>query len=806
MKINNKIIRLKRFIKQIVMASEARQSRRMARLKAGKPISLLLALTIILSLFLVAVPMAEIAEAATINVPGDYTTIQAAIDAASPGDTINVAAGTYDEDISINKSVSFLGPNADISAVTGTRNAEAKIVRMVSLTGGVSDVTINGFEFSNIPSGSHSVIYLQGDSTRVVIKNNRFMDNPCYAIKSGASSVTTDIQVVDNLISNIAGTIHSGLWFGGITGSSVITDNKIEYTAYAGIIIETAHGLTIDGNQISNVPKQGIQIALVSGNISITNNIITNANTSEESDKGGIRLYGDEFDGPVSITGNTISGSFNGLAVKDGKDITGKDIHVNNNNFLGNSNCGVYHGGTGNLDATNNWWGDASGPSGEGPGTGDAVSANVDYNSWYNTNALSTKTYYVGSGEDYTTIQSAIGAASAGDTINVAAGTYNENISLNKSVDLLGPNADISAVTGTRKPEAVIVNQVNIADGISNASINGFEFTGQTGSQVLYFLMDSSDFTVKCNRFINNRSTAINTYASSTHSNLLIDNNLVDGITEHPPNGTGMWLGGNITGTSLISNNKIMNTSYAGLLLHGATSVTVSDNIIQNVPVQGIQIAGASGNVYITSNIITNANTTNENDKGGIRLYGDEFIGTVSITGNTISGSFNGLAVKDGKDITGKDIHVNNNNFSGNSNCGVYHGGTGTLDATNNWWGAASGPSGGVADPVTGRIANGSGDAVSNNVKFDPFLFPNVTITKTGPGAANKGNDITYTITYKNEGTFDATNVVVTETYPTEVEYVPATPTPDAGTNNKWTIGNLTSEQEGTINVTVHIK
>ena len=62
-----------------------------------KPIYLMFALALVLSMGIVALPMAGTVEAATINVPADYTTIQAAIDAATAGDTINVAAGTYTE-------------------------------------------------------------------------------------------------------------------------------------------------------------------------------------------------------------------------------------------------------------------------------------------------------------------------------------------------------------------------------------------------------------------------------------------------------------------------------------------------------------------------------------------------------------------------------------------------------------------------------------------------------------------------------------------------------------------------------------
>jgi hypothetical protein len=61
-------------------------------------------------------PAAEPVHAATIrNVPGTYATIQAAVDAADPGDTIRVAAGTYVSHSTVTKSLtieSVAGPEA----------------------------------------------------------------------------------------------------------------------------------------------------------------------------------------------------------------------------------------------------------------------------------------------------------------------------------------------------------------------------------------------------------------------------------------------------------------------------------------------------------------------------------------------------------------------------------------------------------------------------------------------------------------------------------------------------------------------
>jgi hypothetical protein len=56
----------------------------------------------------------------------------------------------------------------------------------------------------------------------------------------------------------------------------------------------------------------------------------------------------------------------------------GAEAH--NNNIEGNGSFGMLvDGASGVVNATNNWWGAGDGPSGVGPGSGDAVTTNVNF-------------------------------------------------------------------------------------------------------------------------------------------------------------------------------------------------------------------------------------------------------------------------------------------------------------------------------------------------------------------------------------------------------------------------------------------
>jgi len=112
------------------------------------------------------------AQEETINVPADYPTIQEAVDAANPGDTIIVTDGTYTENIDVNKN------NLTIKSENG---AEKTTVQAANPDDNVFEVTayyvkISGFTVKGA-TGEYKVGILLDGARYCNVSNNTCLNN-----------------------------------------------------------------------------------------------------------------------------------------------------------------------------------------------------------------------------------------------------------------------------------------------------------------------------------------------------------------------------------------------------------------------------------------------------------------------------------------------------------------------------------------------------------------------------------------------------------------------------------------------------
>jgi nitrous oxidase accessory protein len=191
--------------------------------------------------------------------PGNYTTIQEAINNATNGDTVFVYNGTYNENVDTKlKKITLLGEDRDTTIIAGqTTDAVVRI--------GNSDTTVEGFT-------------MVGSSDEVILL---------------VATLVEDVFITNNIIKD--GT--QGISLAITTSKITITGNVVMDNVYVGIQVQTSTYNLIQGNIVDNNGAQGIELSLSSNHNSILNNTITN--NGEE----GIAIGG------LSSTDNTIQGN-----------------------------------------------------------------------------------------------------------------------------------------------------------------------------------------------------------------------------------------------------------------------------------------------------------------------------------------------------------------------------------------------------------------------------------------------------------------------------------------------------------------
>ncbi|MEI7635524.1 MAG: right-handed parallel beta-helix repeat-containing protein [bacterium] len=314
------------------------------------------------------------------------------------------------------------------------------------------------------------------------------------------------------------------------------------------------------------------------------------------------------------------------------------------------------------------------------------------------------------------TITNALTKVDAGGTVTAAAGAYNESFTIDKAVLLKGANMGISPVHGARGPESVITAPapvITLASTAEGAAIEGFEFSGSANDVDDGIVKASSgggpnNVIVRGNIFNNNASRAIN--AVSTIGWLIADNNIknITGTQE-----SGLFLIS--LQNAAVSGNQITTTSYAGIIVDSAQNSAFTDNMISGVPQPGIQFANLVMPNTCSDNRFTQCNNSLTADKGAVTIYVN--VENLTVTNNNFTDNYQAVAIRNQAGSVSPTVLVNNNDIAGNRGTAVNNSaqGGGTLDAANNWWGSNTGPTH-ASNP------GGTGDKVSDNVNFTPWM------------------------------------------------------------------------------------
>ena len=397
----------------------------------------------------------------------------------------------------------------------------------------------------------------------------------------------------------------------------------------------------------------------------------------------------------------------------------------------------------------------------------------------------------------YATIQSAVTAASSNDVINVAPGTYKEDVVIGKPLSLIGARGS-SVIDATGLPNGIFL------DGYDNPGLTTVTVAGFTVKNALYegiLVVDTSNATILNNKVLDNDKEGpvfgsgpacngqpayetdesgdcggaihlmgavnvtvdgnyitgnadgilISDDTGASYDNVLVNNNVTDNplecgivLASHPPvgsvppyyaahygvfnntvvnnvsNANGVKIGGAGVGLfsdgegpgrasgNLIQGNRLTNNGIPGVALHthvGPAFGAPADNMDGNVII-GNYIAGNGADTADTATPGPTGININSGDGGS------PVNGTV-IFQNVIRNEQVDIAVNDPVEL---DAHFNDllGGNIGMANVCAFDLSTvctGSIDATENYWGCAAGPGG-------GKCATTYGSSIS----FAPWL------------------------------------------------------------------------------------
>lgn len=321
-----------------------------------------------------------------LDVPADFEIIQTTIDKAIADEIVRVAAGTYPEDIIIDKSLILRGAQAGIDA-RGRSASESEIVGVVEVTSEVTNIVFDGFKFTSPTRGfTPRGFNLRVESASSIVKNNIFVaeENAGHTYSGyldfeGITNTTIEQNVFSGDLDAVQEPNVIRLGISG-AGTVMVRNNEMHDVGGGGGIgvMSTNAGaiINIENNEIDNT-GDGIWVWSPSTQFDI---LRIDSNDIYNCQKKGIKIVG-PVDGNTIISNNDIYENCEGVNTNQGA-----DVHVNLNRIYGNTcpGTGIQNESEQGLDAKFNWWGTTTGPYHESNpgGEGDEVSDYVSFRPW----------------------------------------------------------------------------------------------------------------------------------------------------------------------------------------------------------------------------------------------------------------------------------------------------------------------------------------------------------------------------------------------------------------------------------------
>jgi parallel beta-helix repeat protein len=183
-----------------------------------------------------------------------YSSIQAAIEAASPvGDTVNVLNGTYNENIVINKALALLGESRDTTIIDGRGKGDVVLITK-------NDTNFSGFKVmnsglnpplpfigvkllsvincvisnNNVSNNDHGIALWTNSGNNIIENNNAFYNNAGIVIADHSSH---------NMIrkNNASFNFYHGINLYLNSNENTIIDNIVLNNGYYGITSDSSH-------------------------------------------------------------------------------------------------------------------------------------------------------------------------------------------------------------------------------------------------------------------------------------------------------------------------------------------------------------------------------------------------------------------------------------------------------------------------------------------------------------------------------------------------------------------------------------